>query len=281
MPEEMEWTTRGLDYEPPEIDTTKAHSARLYDYLLGGKDNYPPDREAAERLMKVMPSAQVMAQQNRLFMRRLVRYLTAGQGISQFLDIGTGIPTSPNLHEIAQEINPAARVVYADNDPIVLAHAHARLTSASQGRVAYIHADMRDTDSITTAPDLTATLDLSQPVALSILATLHFIPDDDQAYELVRRYMLPLPPGSFLALSMGTADYAPQGERLAVSVSRAQGIPVRSRTRAEVSAFFDGLELIEPGVVPVHQWRPDADAAEVHDSEVTLYCGVARKPAAP
>jgi len=278
MPENLDWTARGLDYEPPEIDTTKAHSARLYDYLLGGKDNYPPDREAAERLMKVMPSAQVMAQQNRLFMRRLTRYLAAGQGISQFLDIGTGIPTSPNLHEIAQQINPAARVVYADNDPIVLAHAHARLTSASQGRVAYIHADLRDTDSITTAPDLTATLDLSQPVALSILATLHFIPDDNQAYELVRRYMLPLPPGSFLALSMGTADYAPQGEGLAVSVSRAQGIRVRSRTRAEVSAFFDGLELIEPGVVPVHQWRPDADAAEVRDSEVTLYCGVARKP---
>ena len=278
MSEELEWTTRGLDYEPPVIDTTTAHSARLYDYLLGGKDNYPPDREAAERLMEVMPSAQVMAQQNRLFMRRLTRYLATEQRISQFLDIGTGIPTSPNLHEIAQEIDPAARVVYADNDPIVLAHAHARLTSASHGRVAYIHADMRDTDSIATAPELTATLDLSRPVALSILATLHFIPDDDQAYGLVRRYMLLLPPGSFLALSMGTADYAPQGNGLAGSVSGAHGIPVRSRTRAEVSAFFDGLELIEPGVVPVHQWRPDADAAEVRDAEVTLYCGVARKP---
>jgi len=277
MPEDVDWTTRGLDYEPPEIDTTKAHSARLYDYLLGGKDNYPPDREAAERLMKVMPSALVTAQQNRLFMRRLTRFLATEQGISQFLDIGTGIPTSPNLHEIAQEINPAARVVYADNDPIVLAHAHARLTSAPQGLVAYIHADMRDTDAIMTAPALTATLDLSRPVALSILSTLHFIPDNDQAYGLVRRYMLLLPPGSFLALSMGTADFTPKGDGPAVSVLSANGLPVRSRTRTEVNAFLDGLELIEPGVVQVHQWRPDADAAGVGDTQITLYCGVARK----
>jgi hypothetical protein len=278
MPENVGGMAQRLDYEPPEIDTTKAHSARLYDYLLGGKDNYPPDREAAERLIEVMPFAQVTAQQNRLFMRRLTRYLAAGQGISQFLDIGTGIPTSPNLHEIAQEINPAARVVYADNDPIVLAHARARLTSAPQGRVAYIHADMRDTDAITTAPDLTATLDLSRPVALSILSTLHFIPDNDQAYGLVRHYMLLLPPGSFLALSMGTADFNPEPDGPRVSVLSANGLPARSRTRTEVSAFFDGLELIEPGVVQVHKWRPDADAAGVGDSEITLYCGVARKP---
>jgi S-adenosyl methyltransferase len=277
MSEELEWTTRGLDYEPPEIDTTTAHSARLYDYLLGGKDNYPPDREAAERLLKVMPSALVSAQQNRRFMRRLVRYLAAEEGIAQFLDIGAGIPTSPNVHEVAQEINPAARVVYVDNDPIVLAHAHARLTSAPQGLVAYIHADLRDTDAVMAAPDLTATLDLSRPVALTILSTLHFITDDDQAYGLVRSYLRQLPAGSFLALSLATDGIIPEGDAPVVSALGAHGIAARSRSRTEVTAFFDGLELIEPGVVPVHQWRPDADAAGVRDSDVTLYCGVARK----
>jgi hypothetical protein len=277
MPEELEWTTRGLDYEPPQIDTTTAHSARLYDYLLGGKDNYPPDREAAERLLKVMPSALVTAQQNRQFMRRLTRYLAAEEGIDQFLDIGTGIPTSPNLHEVAQEIQPTARVVYVDNDPIVLAHAHARLTSAPRGLVAYIHADLRDTDAVMTAPDLTATLDLSRPVALTILSTLHFITDDDQAYGLVGSYLRQLPPGSFLALSMATDGIIPEGDAPAVSALGAHGIAARSRSRTEVSAFFDGLELIEPGVAQVHHWRPDADAAGVSDTEVTLSGGLARK----
>jgi hypothetical protein len=277
MPEELEWTTRGLDYEPPEIDTTTAHSARLYDYLLGGKDNYPPDREAAERLLKVMPSALVTAHQNRLFMRRLVRYLAAEEGIDQFLDIGAGIPTSPNVHEVAQEIQPTARVVYVDNDPIVLAHAHARLTSAPRGLVAYIHADLRDTDAVMTAPDLTATLDLSRPVALTILSTLHFITDDDQAYGLVGSYLRQLPPGSFLALSMATDGIIPEGDAPAVSALGAHGIAARSRSRTEVSAFFDGLELIEPGVAQVHHWRPDADAAGVSDTEVTLSGGLARK----
>jgi SAM-dependent methyltransferase len=219
----------------------------------------------------------VTARQNRLFMRRLARYLAAEEGIDQFLDIGTGIPTSPNLHEIVQQVNPAARVVYLDNDPIVLAHAHARLTSASPGKVTYIHADLRDTQAVLEAPDLTATLDLGRPVALSILSTLHFIPDED-AYRLVREYVRALSPGSFLALSMATADFSPQTDGKARSVLSANSMPARSRTKAEVTSFFDGLELIEPGVVPVHRWRPDPSAAGARDTDVTLYCGLARKP---
>jgi len=279
MAEDVDWTTRGLDYEPPEVDTSKAHSARLYDYLLGGKDNYPPDREAAEQLIRALPSVPVTVRQNRLFMQRLARYLAAEEGISQFLDIGTGIPTSPNLHEVAQAVNPAARVVYVDNDPIVLAHAQARLTSAPAGRVAYLHADMRDSQAILTAPDLTATLDFGRPVGLFILSTLHMIPDADEARDLLSRYVAPLAAGSFVALSVSTSDgFAPDSAHVAVSVLSARGIPVLERTRAEVTALFDGLELIEPGVVRVNQWRPDTGSAEASLAEIGLYCGVARKP---
>jgi S-adenosyl methyltransferase len=278
MPENVSWANQGLDYDPPEIDTSRAHAARVYDYLLGGKDNYPPDREAAEQLIKAVPSAPVTVWHNRLFLRRLTRYLAAEQGIGQFLDIGTGIPTSPNLHEIAQQVNPAARVVYVDNDPIVLAHAHARLTSDPRGLVAYLHADLRDANALLTSPDLTATLDFSRPVGLTILSTLHLLTDPEEARELLGRYVAPLASGSFVALSVTTNDDAtPDGDQ-ATSVLSAHGIPILQRTRAEVAALFDGLELIEPGVVPVNQWRPDADTPEVDLSLIGLYCGVARKP---
>jgi hypothetical protein len=261
----------------PEIDTSKAHIARVYDYLLGGKDNYPPDREAAEQLIKVVPTLPETVRQNRLFMQRLARYLAAAEGIDQFLDIGTGIPTSPNLHEVAQQVNPAARVVYVDNDPMVLAHAHARLTSGPLGRVAYIHADLRDTKSVLTAPDLLATLDLNRPVGLFILSTLHLIPDADEAREVLGRYVDALAPGSFVALSVAISDgLTPQASNEAISLLSSRGIPVLRRTRAEFATLFDGLELIEPGVVPVNQWRPDAGPRAGHLSKVELHCGVAR-----
>jgi hypothetical protein len=263
----------------PEIDTSKAHIARVYDYLLGGKDNYPPDKEAAEQLIEIVPTLPETVRQNRLFMQRLARYLTAEEGIGQFLDIGTGIPTSPNLHEIAQRANPAARVVYVDNDPIVLAHAHARLTSGPLGRVEYIHADLRDAKSVLTAPDLVATLDLDRPVGLFILSTLHVIPDADDARELLGRYVAPLAPGSFVALSVAISDgLTPEASNGAISVLSSRGIPILRRTRAEFATLFDGLELIEPGVVPVNQWRPEAGTSEAHLSRVDLCCGVARKP---
>jgi hypothetical protein len=278
MSEDRDWTTQGLDYEPPEIDTSTAHSARIYDYLLGGKDNYPPDREAAEQSIKLTPAVLSTARQNRQFMLRVARYV-AVTGISQFLDIGTGIPTSPNLHEVAQGINPAARVVYVDNDPIVLAHAHARLTSTPQGRVAYVHADLRDPGALLAAPDLTATLDFSQPVALSILATLHMITDHDETRELLRRYIAPLAAGSLVALSVTTKDGFPAEEANAVEDAlRARGVFILNRTHAEATALFDGLELIEPGVVVVNQWRPEPGSPDALLTDVGSYGGVARKP---
>ncbi|MEV0622005.1 SAM-dependent methyltransferase [Nonomuraea sp. NPDC050404] len=278
MAGDADWTKRGLDYEPPHIDTSKAHSARVYDYFLGGKDNYPPDREAAEQLLKAVPSARTSVRQNRMFLHRVTRYLAAEHGVDQFLDIGTGIPTSPNLHEIAQQVNPAARVVYLDDDPIVLAHAHARLTSSPQGQVAYIHADMRETEAVLAKPDLTTTLDLKRPVALFILSTLHLIPTQEETIDLLRRYMSALAPGSFLALSVSTNDHTPATGNQAQSVLKTHGIPVLARTKPQVEELFDGMEPIEPGVTLVHRWRPDAESEEVRASEVGLYCGVARKP---
>jgi hypothetical protein len=278
MPQDSDWTTRGLDYEPPQIDTSTAHAARVYDYILGGKDNYLPDREAAEQLIKTVPSAPVSVRQNRLFLHRLTRYLAAEAGISQFLDIGTGIPTSPNVHEIAQQAIPAARVVYVDNDPIVLAHARALLNSSPQGRVAYIPADMRDAAAVLTAPELTATLDLTRPAALLMLSTLHLVTDPAEARELLGRYVAALAPGSYLALSVSTADsYSQAAADEQQSVLSSHGIPVLQRSRAEVTTLFDGLELVDPGVVLVSQWRPDADTVPPADAQVGLYCGVAVK----
>jgi S-adenosyl methyltransferase len=278
MPDAVDWASQGLDYEPPVIDTSKAHPARVYDYLLGGKDNYPPDRDAADQLIKISPVVPFVMRQNRFFLHRLTRYLAAEEGIDQFLDIGTGIPTSPNVHEIAQQANPAARVVYVDNDPIVLAHARARLTSSPRGRVVYIHADMNDAEAIMTAPELTQILDLGRPVALLIISTLHFILDEAVARELLNQYVSRLAPGSFLALSVLTSD-VPSAEQREESLAqlRARGIEVLLRTRQEATALFDGLRLVEPGVVKVNEWRPDAKA-DVDTHDVALYGGVARKP---
>jgi SAM-dependent methyltransferase len=273
MPKDADWATRKLDYEPPQIDTSTAHSARVYDYLLGGKDNYLPDREAAEHLIKTVPTAADSVRQNRWFMHRAARYLAAEEGIRQFLDIGTGIPTSPNLHEIVQRADPAARVVYVDNDPIVLAHAHARLTSSPSGQVTYLHADMRDPKTILQAPELTGTLDLGQPAALLILSTLHLVTDPADARELLHQYVSVLAPGSFLVLSVSTNDGSSQA---AGPLLRSHGISVLQRSRSEAAALFDGLDLVEPGVVGVRQWRPDEDARGAESAEVGLYCGVAR-----
>jgi hypothetical protein len=278
MSENMNWARRDLDYEPPEVDTSTAHSARVYDYFLGGKDNYPADRVAAEHMLQDWPALGTSLRQSRGFMHRVTRYLAAERGIDQFLDIGTGIPTSPNLHEITQRVNPAARVVYADNDPIVLTHAQALLTSTPQGRVAYIHADMRDPDAILGAPDFRATLDLSRPVALTILLVLHLIVDDAEASDLIGRYMSALPSGSMLALSAGTTD-AGEGVQKVATTATAHGIRSRGdRTKAAVEALFGGCELVEPGVVFLHRWHPDAESVGYQDSEIGLYGGVAVKP---
>ncbi len=272
------WTRRAKDLDPADLRADQPHSARMYDYFLGGEDNFPADREAAEKVIAAFPSVRITAVENRSFMARAVRYLAAEAGIHQFIDLGTGIPTSPNLHEVAQRAAPDARVVYADNDPIVLAHARALLASGAAGRTAYLNADVRELDTILTAAELHDTLNLSRPVAVSLLAVMHVIPDDQDAYGLVRRIVDALPAGSYLTLTHGTADFDPVGDRRARSSHAAGGIPSQARCRAEVERFFAGLELVEPGVQVVHRWRPDTEVVDgLNDADVALYGGVGRK----
>jgi hypothetical protein len=265
--------------EPTSADlrTDVAHSARVYDYLLGGKDNYAADRAAAEEVVRIAPYMRTSVRANREFMVRVARYLAAEAGIRQFLDIGTGLPTSPNLHEVVQGVDPSARVVYVDNDPIVLVHARALLTGTPEGRSRYIHADLAEPDAILASPEVRDTLDLSRPVALCLIAVLHFVHDEELARGVVRRLMDALPSGSHLALSTITIDSAPEEVGDAVRRYNARGINSKARTKAQVRSFFDGFELIEPGLTPVHHWRPDERARAIDDSQVSMYGGVAVK----
>jgi hypothetical protein len=263
--------------EPVELRTDQPHSARMYDYYLGGKDNFPADREAAEQVLAAFPDARIIAQQNRAFLRRVTRFLVEA-GIRQFLDIGTGIPTSPNLHEVAQQFAPETRVVYADNDPIVLTHARALLTSTPEGRTAYLDADARDPERIIGAPELIGTLDLSRPIGLSLFALMQFVPDDADPLGIVARLLDALPTGSYLALSHVSTDLLPPAAASqGVGSYRSRGIPVQPRSRAEIERFFTDLELVEPGLVFVHRWHPDGTAEGVTDAQVNAYGGVARK----
>jgi SAM-dependent methyltransferase len=259
------------------FDTSVAHPARRYDYLLGGKDNFAADRESGDRLIAAIPQVRTGALENRQFLRRAVTHLAGEAGVRQFLDIGTGIPTSPNVHEVAQAIVPSARVVYADNDPIVLSHARALLTSSPQGATAYVDADLRRPDEILDAPELAATLDLSQPVALMLLAVLHFFPDSVDPQALVRRLVSALAPGSYLVMSHGTYDFLPaQTAQRADHTMSAEG--VYPRDRDGFAAFFDGLELLDPGIVSVARWRSAGDPQpRPSDAEVGCYAAVARK----
>ncbi|GAB2734051.1 SAM-dependent methyltransferase [Salinifilum aidingensis] len=262
-----------------DLRTDVAHSARIYDAVLGGKDNYAADRDAAEAMLREWPALAVHMRANREFMHRAARYLAGECGVRQFVDIGTGIPTSPNLHEVAQRARPDARVVYVDNDPIVLAHSRALMASTPQGATAYVEADMRDPDAVLTAPQLRGTLDLGEPVALCVIAIVHFLLDADDAVGIVRRLLDPLPPGSYLATSIGTADFAPEEVGRVAREYAARDMPMRLRTAEEAGAFFDGLELVEPGLVQVHHWHPEPGAAEeVADEDVAMYGAVARKP---
>ncbi|TMQ91233.1 SAM-dependent methyltransferase [Actinomadura soli] len=267
------------DSEPRSADlrTDVAHSARVYDYLLGGKDNYSADREAAEEIVKIAPYMRTSMRASRNFMVRVARHLAADHGVRQFLDIGTGLPTSPNLHEVVQDVDPTARIVYVDNDPIVLVHARALLTSTPEGRSRYIQADLGEPDAILTAPEVHETLNLDEPVALCLLTVIHFIPDDDQALRIVRRLLEPLPSGSFLALSTINIESAAKPLN-ALKKHNEHGIRAKGRTMAQITSFFDGLELVEPGVTAVHHWRPDDEARKINDSQVSIYGGLARKP---
>ncbi|WP_431880284.1 SAM-dependent methyltransferase [Micromonospora marina] len=264
------------------IDTSVAHPARRYNYWLGGKDNFQADRDSGDAMAERFPTIRISALENRRFLRRAVRHLAGEAGIRQFLDIGTGIPTADNTHEVAQSTDPRARVVYVDNDPIVLAHARALLTSSAEGATAYLDADLRDPERILAHPDLRRTLDLSQPVALMLLAVLHFVPDGDDPYAIVGRLLDSLPAGSYLAASHATYDYLPAEVAAEAKAAARGGGPhgvINLRSREEVVRFFDGLEPVEPGVCSVAEWRADGEP-EPRPSvvEVSMYGGVARKP---
>jgi hypothetical protein len=253
----------------------------MYDYFLGGKDNYAVDREAAERVLTAFPNMRTAVRANRAFMRRSTRAL-AQRGLRQWLDVGTGIPTSPNLHEVAQSVAPEARVVYVDNDPVVLAHSRALMASSAEGRTAYIHGDVRDPGSILSAPELTETLDLGRPVVLSMVALLHFVPDIREARGIVDRLFDPLPSGSALVLSHATADLDPDGATKVQEIYNQVGTTLQLRSREQFATLFDGLEMLEPGVVTAHRWRPDPDdnglPDDVTDAQVSFYAAVGVKP---
>jgi hypothetical protein len=276
--------TPGQEPEPPEIDTSVPHSARIWNYWVGGKDHYPADREVGDEIAKMFPSIVAMARHDRAFLVRAVRYLAGEVGIRQFLDIGTGLPTMDNTHEIAQRVAPDSRIVYVDNDPLVLTHARALLTSTPEGACDYIDADLHEPDRILEAAS--RTLDFSQPVALMLVAILLHITSDEEAYAIVRRLVEPLAPGSYLVIVHDTADIHGEEIRTAMQYFMDQGgEPLVARSREEISHFFNGLELVEPGVVTTSRWRPEpkqfgeAEETEAEDTEeVAQYAGVARKP---
>ncbi|MEX3104937.1 methyltransferase [Streptomyces sp. V2] len=259
-------------FSPHDIDTSVPHSARLYDWYLGGKDHYAADIAAAQKVMELVPRVKESARSNREFMHRAARHLS-NLGITQFLDIGTGIPTEPNLHQVVQQTEPAARIVYVDNDPIVLRHAQALLHGTPEGHLAYLHADIRDPEQILAHAQ--KHLDFTRPVGLSVVALLHFVTDDQHPYRIIEKLLEPLVPGSHLMLShLITQD--PETVKRVDAIYRTGGTSLKARSFEEISLFFRGLEVCDPGIVPTTGWRPD-DTMTVHD-EPAVYAGVARKP---
>jgi hypothetical protein len=270
------------------LNTGVAHSARIYDYLLGGKDNFEADRVAAEEIRKALPSIETSMRANRAFMVRVARFLAADQHIRQFLDIGTGLPTEPNLHQVVQHVEPSASIVYVDNDPLVLAHARALLTGCPEGATSYIDTDLRDVDTI--LAEAQRSLDFGQPIAVSLIAVMQHVLDENEAHAIITRLTEPLAPGSAVALSIPTIDSAPVEATRAIEMYNARGVPVKARTHAEVRALFAaavGMDLLDPGVVLVHRWRPDAQAVTyrgrdrriepITDAHVHMWGGVAVK----
>ena len=259
----------------PDFNAGVPHIARVYDYWLGGKDNFAADRELGERTLAAYPNLVFSVRANRAFLGRAVRFLAAETGIRQFLDIGTGIPTANNTHEVAQGVAPASRIVYVDNDPIVLSHARALLTSKPEGKCAYLDADMRDPEKILAAA--AGTLDFSQPVAVMLLTVLQFLTDDAEASAVVNQLMDACAPGSYLAISHPASDIdAEQHTEMVRRLNESVAEKVALRDHAGVTRLFDGLELVEPGVVRAPQWRPDSELEAA--SPAVLWTGVARRP---
>ncbi|MFD4873189.1 SAM-dependent methyltransferase [Streptomyces sp. NPDC058420] len=256
------------------LQLDRPHSARVWNFLLGGKDNYAADREAGEMIVQMFPDIALLARLQRRFLVRAVRYLTEEAGIRQFLDVGTGLPTVDNTHEVAQRIAPESRIVYVDNDPLVLVHAQALLTSTPEGACAYLEADVRDPERILEVA--AKTLDFSQPIALTMLGILGQISDSDEPEAVVSRFLEALPPGSYLALSDGTDTNAALNQAISVyNANSASSYHLRGPERIE--AFFTGLEVIEPGIVPTSQWHPEPVDVGRDPSDVDAICGIGRK----
>jgi len=265
----------GSGGEPPPFDTSVAHVARVYNYWLGGKDNFAADRTAGEQAIKAFPGIPLSARSNRAFLARTVRFLASEAGTRQFLDVGTGIPSANNTHEVAQSVAPASRVVYVDNDPIVLTHARALLASDPAGATDYIDADMRDPQQILAQAG--RLLDFSRPVALMLMAVLQHLDDEDSPYQIVQTLVDALPPGSYLAISHPAKDIDAEAmAKMADSLNKMMAEKVTFRDRAGVARFFDGLELAEPGLVQASKWRPISESEAT--SPAALWGGVARKP---
>jgi hypothetical protein len=267
------------DQGPPELDTSTAHPARIYDAWLGGKDNFPADREAAEQAVEVFPGIIPGVRANRALLGRMVRYLAGEVGLRQFLDIGTGLPTKDNTHEVAQRVAPESRIVYVDNDPLVMVHARALLQSSPQGVTKYVEADLRDPARI--LKGAAETLDFSEPVGVTMLMILMLVQEDEDPYGIVRQLMDAVPSGSYLAISHPAGD-VDSGE-IAAAYDRLNqrmgGTKATLRNHAEIARFFDGLEMVDPGLVQLHRWRPDpADVERVLHYDVPAYAGVGRKP---
>jgi len=268
-----DWTTR--------INTGVPNPARIYDYFLGGKDNFPADREVAEQVVAIAPVARDIVEDNRAFLRRAVRLLAGEAGIRQFIDLGSGLPTQGNVHEIAQAVAPDARVVYVDNDAMVVTHSRALLAGDN---TAAIEADLRDPDSVMRHPEVRELIDFDQPIALLLMAILHFVPDDEDPYGIVARFRDALPAGSYLALSHGTRDIPARPDmspeamaEMGAKVERLYQLTTASlvtRTHAQVERFFDGFDLLDPGLVEIQLWRPDEVDALLPGG---FYGGVGRK----
>lgn len=260
----------------PLFDPSVAHPARVYGYWLGGKDHYQADREAAEEVIRCCPRVVAGARANRAFLARVVRYLAVECGIRQFIDIGPGLPAPGNTHDVAQAIAPESRIVYVDNDPLVLAHARALLTSTSEGATAYVHADLRDTGEI--MAEAAKTLDFTKPIALILSGILGHVTDTDEARSIVRRLMDALPSGSYLSLNDGTSVIAPEEfQEAQEDYNQSGALPYVLRTPDEIASFFNGLELVEPGVVSCPRWRPEPTQFGP-PADVDAFGGVGRKP---
>ena len=273
-PDPGDGTAPGTHEVTLDLDTSVAHVARVYDYWLGGKDNFAADRAAGEQAIQAYPDIVYSVRANRAFLARTVRYLAGEAGIRQFLDIGTGIPTANNTHEVAQDVAPGSNVVYVDNDPVVLTHARALLVSGDQGHTNYIDADLRDTGRI--LAEAAQTLDFSRPVAIMLMAILQHIDEAEDPYAIVNSLLDAVPPGSYLAISHPANDInSPGVRRLASRLNELMPMKLRFRSRTEVARFFDGLELLKPGLVRAPEWRPDSDADL--DNPAAVWAGVARK----